>query len=39
MDVTREDLVNAALLEVMKIAAATENEVAKVLPPVDELLP
>ena len=34
-----EELVSAALREVVKIAAATQNELARVLPPVDELLP
>ena len=36
---SREDLVNAALPEVAKIGGATQNEIAQVLPPVDELLP
>jgi hypothetical protein len=33
------ELVRAALVEVAKLAAASENEIAQVLPPVDELLP
>jgi hypothetical protein len=35
----RLDLVKAALTEVAVVTAATENEIAQVLPPVDELLP
>jgi hypothetical protein len=37
--VSRQELVGAAVVEVAKLAAARENEIAKVLPPVDELLP
>jgi hypothetical protein len=37
--VAREELVRAAVVEVAKLAAASENEIAKVLPSVDELLP
>jgi hypothetical protein len=38
-DISREELVRAALAEVAVLAAAPENEIAKVLPPADELLP
>jgi hypothetical protein len=38
-DINRTDLVTAALREVETIAAASQNEIAKVLPPVEELLP
>ena len=34
-----EDLVDAALPEISKLGGASENGIAKVLPPVDELLP
>lgn len=37
--VSKEELVRAALVEVAKVAAASEKEIAQVLPPVDELLP
>jgi hypothetical protein len=33
------DLVDAALKEVAKVGGANQNEIAKVLPPLDELLP
>ena len=38
-DVSRDELVRAALVEVAKLANASENEIAQVLPPADELLP
>jgi hypothetical protein len=37
--VSKEELVRTALGEVAKLAAASEKELAQVLPPVDELLP
>lgn len=38
-DVPREELVEVALLQVAKVGGASQDEIAKVLPPVDELLP
>jgi len=38
-DLAREALIQAAKQEVCQVAAATEDEVAQVLPPVYELLP
>ncbi|MBI2929652.1 MAG: hypothetical protein HYY24_28660 [Verrucomicrobia bacterium] len=38
-NVPPEQLVEAALREVAKLGGAAENEIAQVLPPVDELLP
>jgi len=38
-DASKEQLVSTAIVEVAKLAAASEKEIAQVLPPVDELLP
>ena len=38
-NVTKEELVQSAVAEVAKVAAASEKELAQVVPPVDELLP
>ena len=38
-NVSREELVRSALVEVARVAAASEKELAQVVPPVDELLP
>jgi hypothetical protein len=38
-EVRPEQLIEAALQEVAKLGGASENEIAQVLPPVDELLP
>ena len=38
-DVGKQKLIRTAISEVSKLAAASENEIAQVLPPVEELLP